>query len=202
MALAGKLGAVYLQTDAAPTAFTNEATTANTARTRYTITNTVKRYWSKGVALVVKVGGVTVTTGYTLEYAGGVVVFDVAQAVGAVVTVSGSYVVVAQAGGFFDWSLEPTMDTQEKTTFQSNGWKEYKTTIKGFTVSAEAFWGDERFFNTLGTELIIVLYVGVAAITRYEGYAVVSSDGISTAVDELIQETVEFTGDGPICYRW
>lgn len=201
MALAGKLGAVYVQTDAAPVAFTNEATTANTARTRYTITDTAKRYWSKGTAVVVKVGGTTVTTGYTLEYAGGVVVFNVAQAVGAVVTVTGAYVVLAQAGGFFGWSVEPTMDMQEKTTFQSNGWKEFEPTIKGFTGSAEAYWGDEQFFDALGTEVIVALYLNESTGLRYEGYAVISSDGISTAVDELIQETVDFTGDGPICYR-
>ena len=201
MALAGKLGAVYVQTDAAPVAFTNEATTANTARTRYTITDTAKRYWSKGTAVVVKVGGTTVTTGYTLEYAGGVVVFNVAQAVGAVVTVTGAYVVLAQAGGFFGWSVEPTMDMQEKTTFQSNGWKEFGPTIKGFTGSAEAYWGDEQFFDALGTEVIVALYLNESTGLRYEGYAVISSDGISTAVDELIQETVDFTGDGPICYR-
>lgn len=201
MALAGKLGAVYVQTDAAPVAFTNEATTANAARTRYTITDTAKRYWSKGTAVVVKVGGTTVTTGYTLEYAGGVVVFDVAQQVGAVVTVTGAYVVLAQAGGFFGWSVEPTMEMAEKTTFQSAGWKEFEPTIKGFTGSAEAYWGDEQFFDALGTEVIVALYLNESTGLRYEGYAVISSDGISTAVDELVQETVEFTGDGPICYR-
>ena len=93
------------------------------------------------------------------------------------------------------------MDMQEKTTFQSNGWKEFEPTIKGFSGSAEAFWGDEKFFLTLGTEVIVALYLNESTGLRYEGYAVISGDGISTAVDELIQETVEFTGDGPICYR-
>ena len=201
MALAGKLGAVYVQTDDAPVAFTDEATTANAARTRYTITDTTKRYWSKGTAVVVEVGGVAVTTGYTLEYAGGVVVFDVAQGVGAVVTVTGAYVALAEAGGFYNWSLEPSVDMQEKTAFQSSGWKEFESTVKGFTGSAEAFWGDDQFFTALGTEVIVALYLNEATGLRYEGYAVISGDGISTAVDELIQETVDFTGDGPICYR-
>jgi len=108
---------------------------------------------------------------------------------------------VAQAGGFFNWSIDPTLDMQDKTTFQSNGWKEFESTLNGFTGSAEAYWGDEQFFEALGSEVIVVLHVNESTGIRYEGYAIISADGIKLAVDELIQETVEFQGDGSFHYR-
>lgn len=202
MGIAGKVGAVYVQTADAPVAFTDEATTANATYTRYTITNTSKRYWSKSYAVTVKKNSVVQTSGFSIEYAGGVIVFDSALQPTDVVTVSGYYVTVSQAGGFFNWSLDAELETAEATTFASQGWKQFEPTLKGFSGSAEAYWGNADFFNKLGQEVVVVLYTDAGtAKNRYEGYALITSDGIETAVDALIQETIEFTGAGALYYR-
>lgn len=202
MALSGKVGAVYVQTADAPVAFTDEATTPNATYTRYTISNAAKRYWSKDYVVTVKKNTVVQTTGFTIEYVGGVIVFATALQPTDVVTVSGYYVNVSQAGGFFNWSLDAELETAEATTFASQGWKQFEPTLKGFSGSAEAYWGNADFFNKLGQEVVIVLYTDAgAAKNRYEGYAVITSDSIETAVDALIQETIEFQGSGPLYYR-
>lgn len=201
MALHGMMGAVYVQTSDAPIAFTDEATTADATLKRYTIADGTKRYWDKNTDVVVKKNNNTISTGFHIEHAGGAVVFDDALLVTDVVTVSGKCVTIAQAGGMFNWSLDLAVDTQEKTTFQSGEWREFETTMVSFTGSAEAYWGDDQFFQLLGEEMIIVLYVDKDGPAAYEGYAIFNGDGITTDVNELIQEEIEFTGVGPICYR-
>lgn len=199
--ITGKVGAIYVQTSAAPVAFTNEATTADAAKQRYTITNTAKRYWDKSTPVTVKVDGNTVTTGFTIEYAGGVVVFDVSQGT-AVVTVSGAYLTVSQAGGFFKWSLDLEQETAEVTTFQSSGWKEFMATLKGFSGSAEAYWGNSTFFDNLGQECVVVFYVDSgAAKTRFEGFAIITGDSLETPNDDIVQESIDIQGTGPLYFR-
>ena len=78
MAIAGKLGAIYVQTDRQAVAcdfigfdansagvfdFTDEATTANDDYTRYNITDQAKRYWIPTYQVTVKKNGSTITTG-------------------------------------------------------------------------------------------------------------------------------------------
>ena len=201
MALHGMMGAVYVQTSDAPVTFTDEATTADATRKRYTITDVTKRYWDKNTDVLVKKNNTVITTGFHIEHAGGAVVFDEALLATDEITVSGKYVALEQAGGMFNWSLDLAVDTQEKTTFQSGEWREFEATLVSFTGSAEAYWGDDRFFQLLGEEMIIVLYVDKDGPAAYEGYAIFNGDGITTDVNELIQEEIEFTGVGPICYR-
>ncbi|MDA8212160.1 MAG: hypothetical protein M0021_09825 [Clostridia bacterium] len=201
MALQGKLGAVYVQTSAAPVAFVDEATTADAAKKRYTITNTAKRYWDKNTAVTVKKDAVVQTTGFTIEYAGGVVVFDTALTT-EVITVSGSSLTVAQSGGFFNWSADMGADMSDITTFMSSGWKEFQSALKEWSGSAEAYWGDSSFFDKLGTEVVVVLYADSgAAKYRFEGFAIITGDGIEANVDDVVQEGIDFQGVGPLYYH-
>lgn len=201
MALAGKVGAVHVQTSAAPVAFVDEATTGDAAKKRYTINNAAKRYWDKNTAITVKKNAVVQTSGFTIEYAGGVVVFDVALTTEAI-TVSGSSLTVAQAGGFFNWSADLGAEMSDVTTFASNSWKEHIPTIKEFSGSAEAYWGDDTFFNKLGMEVVVVLYADAgSAKIRFEGFAIIIGDSIETSVDAVIQESINFQGVGPLYYR-
>jgi hypothetical protein len=139
---------------------------------------------------------------YTIEYAGGTVCFNEPLEPGNVVTVSGNSVSVTQSGGFFNWSLELTADTSDVTTFISNGWKENLPNIKSFTASAESYWCDASFLKNIGKEVIIALFVDTTSnLNRYEGYAVLSSDEIELAVDDIVNESIEFEGTGQIYYR-
>lgn len=200
--ISGKVGGVFLKTTDAPVIFTDEATTPDLSLTRYTITDTTKRYWDKNSAVIVQVNGEVQASGFDIEYCGGVVVFNEARDSEDDVLVSGSTVAVEQHGGFFSWSAELGMDTSETTTFMSNGWKEFIPSIKEFTASAESYWGDEEFFSRLGQEVVIALYVDTTSSkARYEGYGIINSDGVEAAVDDVVNDSIEIQGIGALYYR-
>jgi hypothetical protein len=200
-AISGKVGAVYTQTTASSSAFTDEATTDKGDGLTFEIDDSTKRYWDKDTAVSVSVNATPVTTGFSIEYAGGRIVFDSDQS-GNTVIVSGASFTVSQTAGFFNWSLSKSADMPECTTFGSGGNKEYQPTLNSFIASAEMFWQDEDFTDRLGDDIIVVLYTDTGvALTRYEGFARISSDNISQNVNELIQESIEFQGNGKVYFR-
>ena len=202
MSLSGRVGAVCIETVAQPVSFTKKPTTADATFTRYRINDSSRRYWDKKQPVTVYVNDQEASGNYKLEHCGGVIVFKTPLTAQDVVTVSGKSVAVAQRGGFFNWSCELSADTADITTFQSGGWKENLPNIKGFTATAESYWGDAEFTQSLGKEVIIALYVdNTSSKRRYEGYAVISSDNIEAAVDDVINETIEFEGTGNLYYR-
>jgi hypothetical protein len=202
MPLAGKVGAVFLQTEAEPVAFIKESAAGNLQRTVYTIENEACRYLDKNAPVVVYVNDMVVSGGFTVEHLGGVVRFLTPLLEGDTVTVSGKSVKVDQAGGFFNWSAELAADTAEVTTFASDGWKEYLPAVKGFAASAESYWADGRLSERLGREIIVALYLDAGpGKKRYEGYAVIASDSIELAADDVVNEGIEFEGSGNLYYR-
>lgn len=203
MATAGKVGAVLVQTSDAPIAFLDEPMTANADRTRYTITDATKRYWNRYADFVVEVDGTPITSGYSIEYAGGVVVFEEALEVGEVVTVSGEYVQVEQLAGFFNWSLSVNNKTIDVTAYESGEWEEFVLATKNFTVNAEKYWYVDKTFPTLvGQDVIIVCYTNFGAPkTRFEGWATLGQVDINSPVNEIINERLSLTGKDGIYYR-
>ena len=203
MAITGKVGAVYTsEAGIAPIVFVNEPTTADAQFKRYQVTDPDFRYWEPAEPVTVSVGGNAVSSGFTLERAGGFVEFEEARAPGDVVTVSGQALTLTQAGGFFDWSVDGDGDDEEATTFQSQGWKEFVRTLKSWSGSADAYWGSERFFDSLGHLIVVKLFIDSgAAQSCLEGFALVSGDGIEAPVEGLVQESVDFTGTGPLYLR-
>lgn len=203
MAISGKIGAVYVSdVNTAPVAFTDQATIADVAYRRYQVANVAYRYWPLNVAITVKKNGSIITSGFTLERAGGFVVFDAALLATDVVTVSGQALTLVQCGGFFNWSVDMKAELQEATTFASGGWKEHVLTVEGWSGKAEAYWGDDRFFKSLGEILVVKLFVDSGASQRcFEGFAIVTSDSIETSVDKIVSEKIEFEGIGPLYAR-
>lgn len=203
MALAGMVGAVYVSdVNTAPISFVDEATTPDAEYKRYQVTNPAYRYWPLDEPITVEVDGVPVTTGFRLERAGGYVVFDTARVPLEEVTVSGKALTLIQAGGFFNWSIDGDGDDAEATTFASGGWKEFVRTLNGWSGSAEAYWGDKRFFDSLGEIIVVKLFVDSGpSQSCLEGFALINGDGIEGPVDGLVQETVDFTGTGPLYLR-
>lgn len=187
MAIAGKVGAVYVSDiDAAPVSFVDQATTDSGDHKRYQVTNPAYRYWPLDEPITIEVDGAPVTTGFTLERAGGFVVFDVARGALEVVTVSGKALTLIQAGGFFNWSVDGDGDDVDATTFESGGWKEFTRVLTGWSGSAEAFWGDERFFKSLGEILVVKLFVDAGPSQDcLEGFALINSDGIESVSTTL-----------------
>jgi hypothetical protein len=116
--------------------------------------------------------------------------------------VSGKALTLIQAGGFFNWSIDGDADDAEATTFESGGWKEYKRALVGWSGSAEAYWGDTQFYDSLGKTVVLKLFIDAGPSQKcFEGFAIINGDGIESPVDGLVQETVEFTGTGQLYLR-
>lgn len=200
--ISGKVGGVFIQTKTSPIEFTDEATTADLSLRQFKIMDTAKRYWDKYTPITVTVNGEVQTTGFEIEYCGGVIVFDAAKDADDIVLVSGKSVIVEQHGGFFNWSAELGIETPETTTFMSNGWKEFIPAIKEFSASSESYWGDEEFFSRLGKEVIISLYVDTTSSkARYEGFGIIKSNSVEVAVDDVVNESIEIQGVSALYYR-
>jgi hypothetical protein len=203
MAISGMTGAVYVSdVNTAPVSFSDKPCTGDTERKRYQVNDSSLRYWDPDTPVLVEVNGASVSTGFTLEHAGGFVVFNTALGVDDTVTVSGKSLTLVQAGGFFNWSVDGDADDAEATTFASQGWKEFKRTLIGWSGSAEAYWGDTQFYDSLGKTVVVKLFVDAGPSQKcLEGFAIINGDGIENPVDGLVQETVDFTGTGPLYIR-
>jgi hypothetical protein len=198
MAIAGKVGSIYMKTTDVAATFTDEAMT-NIDNATWRITDDAKRYWDKATAVTVTVDA-TPETGITIDYVGGRITFDTPLAGTETVLVSGKYWTVSELAGFYNWSLDIVADLEDSTTFADSGWRAYTPTLKGFNISAESFWQDDKFIDRLGEEVVVALYVNEASDYRYEGFSHIESDSISHPVDALIEESVTFTGDGELYY--
>ncbi len=202
MAIAGKVGAVFLQTETQPVPFTKERAVGNAQRTAYTIEDETIRYLDKTSPVIVYINDVATSSGYIVEHLGGVIRFISPLDAEDTVTVSGKSIKVDQAGGFFNWSAELAADTADVTTFASEGWKEHLPAVKGFTASAESYWADGRLSERLGREIIVALYLDTGTNKkRYEGYALIAGDSIELAADDVVNESIEFEGSGNLYYR-
>jgi hypothetical protein len=205
LAITGMTGAVYVSdVNTAPVSFNEESCIGDATRKRYRIDKEDFRYWDPDAPVWVQVNGVPIAAGFTLEHAGGFVVFDetLILDVEDEVTVSGKALTLIQAGGFFNWSIDGDGEDAEATTFASQGWKEFVRTLKGWSGSAEAYWGDTQFFDSLGEIVVVKLFVDAGpAQDCFEGFAIINGDGIEAPVDGLVQETIDFTGTGPLYLR-
>ena len=117
------------------------------------------------------------------------------------VTASYTYWVVAQAGGFRNWSFSLTGDTAERTDFSSSGWKTFVGILKGWTGSAEQFWLNEKWSDELANLVIVKFYEDVSNTLRYEGWARLSGVDVSSAVDTLIMSPITLQGTGVLSYE-
>lgn len=204
MAIAGKVGAVYVSdVNTAPVSFTDQATTKDATLKRYQVTNATYRYWPLDANITVKKNGTVITSGFTLERAGGYVVFDTALADTDVVTVSGTALTLVQCGGFFNWSIDAKAKAQDVTTYASNGWAENIVSVKNWSGKAEAYWGDKQFFDSLGNIIVVKLFIDSGASQRcFEGFAVISGDSVDNQVDSIVKESITFDGTGPLYMRF
>ncbi len=204
MAITGMTGAVYVSDVSTPSVQIGDTTCSQCAEDpkRYLISNPLYRYVDPTKPVLVTVNDAPLNEGYIIEYAGGYIEFAEELAPGAVVNVTVYYLTLIQAGGFFNWSIDTETDEAEVTTYASGGWKEFLRTLKGWSGSAEAFWGNEQFINSLGQTVVVKLFVNKGVSQDcFEGFAVITGDGIETPVDGVVEESIDFTGTGPLYIR-
>lgn len=197
-AIAGKIGALYIPTTGTSVSFTDEACTDSGDHTTYYITNDVKRYWDESSALTVKVDG-NAETAVTIEFAGGRIIFDTPLAGIETVTVSGKYYAMSEEGGIANWNIDIEIELTEVTSLGKT-WKEYISTLKGWSLSAEKSWFDGAFISKTA-KIAVALFVDEASDIRYDGFCKLSNDGIEDPVDDKVTEALDFTGDGGLYFN-
>jgi hypothetical protein len=202
----GRLGAVYLASiGAGTTTFTDEAMTANVAKTVYHITDPAKRFWDPASAVVVKYNAGAVTDYASIQYPGGAVTWAVTPGNSAV-TCSGKYLAVAAVGEVKGFTLDIAQEFVDTTTL-GDTMRENTPVFRGATVTVDRFYVDSTYFTEMTTAARIRcgfdLFVNYDAGTpandlRYTGYGVIASKSISTPVDGIIDEPLTITViDGP-----
>ena len=203
MATAGNVGGVFASTTDSTSTFTNQATTADTAKLRYSITDRTKSAWPIDSAVVVKKNGSAITTGFTIEYASGTVIFDAALTT-ETVTVGGAYQPVAECGGFYSWTLDAKTDVSKTTDFIAAraGWDTFMSLgVSGGTVTASRYWDDDGFRQRVGLPVLVSLYVDVATGAHWVAWALCDKSGLSADLGKLVDEPIGFTLVGPLCWR-
>ena len=198
-ALAGKAGAIYVWDGNASTTFTDEACTNSGDNTTYYITDDTKRYWDDGTTVTVEVDAVP-ETAFTAVYAGGRITFDTPLTGTEAVTVSGKYYTMEQQGGFTNWSLDQSSNLADSTAFEGNGWKTFLPTIGEFSVSAERHWFNGEFLSRT-SKCALALYIDYSNDYRFDCFAYLTSDSIECPTDDLVNESIEFAGEGVLSYN-
>ena len=140
------------------------------------------------------------TTGAEEPVAWGTVVGGT-TADGTVTWTCHSYSEVGQVCGFFSWGADNVCDMLPTTDYCDNGHKTYIAAVKGWTGSAERHWLTEDVLEWIGDNLIIKFYIDVDNSLRYEGWVIVDSHSITSAVDTLVNESINFQGDGILSYE-
>lgn len=208
--IAGYLGSVVI------------TSTPNVALTNYVLTDAgdhktfnvptadfaTKRYWDRTATFVIQtapdgVTWTTVTSGFTIRYVTGQVLFASAV-IGATPScrvLSGAYLPFSTFSNMKEWEITPAADLADSTTFGS-AWKTYVPTMLGGDIKLTQWYSDLTFSNqiTSNTAFIVSCLTGRNATERYEAFARLKGDDIKVATNALEEESLTYTADGQIYF--
>ena len=203
--LKGYNGAVYIAAQTSLT-LTNEACTDSGDDTTFYVTNAAKRYLDDTAAFTVEVddgGGWDPAPSYTLQHAGGVIVFDSPLGAGDIVRISGAYLPVAQVARATEWSLDIEKSIEQDTEFGSS-WESNVMLLGKASGSFKGNWQNGTWFTQLKSttpRMVVVLYTDTTQNMRYEFMALLNKDSVAAAVAGLVEEEVAFQSVGQVHYR-
>jgi hypothetical protein len=207
------------------TAFTNEPTTKLTANTVYQLNTDARRLLDPAVPVVVEVdadgaggGGYAVApaSSYVVDYLFGIITFLADQGAAALVRVSASYIPVVDLLGVTDWSITCSRTVLDDTTINNAaGVRTKKLGLKDVTGSLtlnELLTVDHdpgagalvlKSYLDNGTPLLLEVATGGK---RFRAWGLIESTEAGGSVDELVSNTVNFTGaaraTGLAGYSW
>lgn len=200
--LSGKIGAIYAASGAG-TAVDNEAVVLVGGVKSLANTNVIVSKVTSDIA-----GLVPITKSWYCTIQGSLVVTGGGTDTVYVTYawwVAGTYGVAGEIGivaGFFSWKADQKADALETTDYSDGGVRTYRVVgLKGWSGSAERHWLTELPLGWIGTLLVIKLYLDVGNTMRYEGWGVITGDGVTSAVDTLVNESISFQGSGVLTYE-
>ena len=170
---------------------TDASTTMTGTNTIYTITDVTKRVLDANTAVVVKVAGSPVTSGFVVDRLNGKVTF--ASAAVRTVTVSGKYVVLSTIVESKSFNFTGTRETQDITRFQQS-FREYEPLL--LTGTAELtlnYLTDSVFYAMLmNSEIKVLEYYPNDNLTPIRFYGLCTSNDITAPVEGIIEESISF----------
>jgi len=200
----GRLGAIYMaQYGAGATAMTHEATTANGPKTVFSITDEAKRFVDPDTAVVIDYNAGPVTSYSDIQYPGGIVTWGSTPGTLAV-TISGSYLPVAEVGQCKAWTLDFSTEMIDVTEF-GDTFRVMVPLITNGTATIEHFYADSVLFAEMistnarvGVDLFVEYSGTPADCKRYTGYGTLGSTNISVDAGGVVEQpfTINFS-DGP-----
>lgn len=150
-------------------------------------------------------GFTTVSTGFTINYPIGQIVFASALLGTAVVQVSsGSYLPSSFLAYCKTASPSLKADTTDITTFQNppSQWKQFMGNLLSGDIKLSLLWIDGTFLNHMSNNdlLIIKIFPGQNSNQRYQGYGLLNSDDIKSDVASVNMEDIDFTINGQLFF--
>lgn len=199
------------------TPFTNEPCTDLGIQVRYQIDTDAKRLLDPAVAVVVEVddgGGFVAADAddYDINFLFGIITFDPPLGSGDDVRVSGNYLPTTDTAAITDWNYTCSRSVLDKTAI-SDGADRVKLlglrdisgsiTINEFIDPALEF--DVDLFTKLTSD-VPTLFEREVDGKRFRAWILLESEEFTGGIDELIGETLNFTGaaqaDGGALYAW
>lgn len=206
MPLAGRAADVKI-TSLTGTTSTGEASTRSTgvgSGTGYVrINDATKRHWDPDSTPVLYLNSTAVSsTAYSVNYVQGIFQWLSGDPTTGTYTSDVEYLTASSVAGGREWSLGVEQDMFEVSTFGSSGWKQFQPNLVGASLSIGRYWNDSDFLDylTLDSRFLVELQISSTGGWRYEGFARVRADAITTSVDAIVGETVNLDIDGQLYY--
>jgi hypothetical protein len=190
----GRVAGVYAAAVGTPTAFSAKATTANAAKTEFTITDDTMRAWPLDAVIEVKYNGSVVTTGFVLQRAGGKVVFATTPGNNAV-TVSGTYSTVTECAGMYGWKRTATMKDQDITDFVAGAAGYEAWTAVGLeqnSLTCQSFWQDTTLQDSVGDLFYLKCFISSVTGERFEAWCYLESADADAGIGAVIESPLVF----------
>jgi predicted secreted protein len=106
-----------------------------------------------------------------------------------------------------NWSIDIEADMLETTNFDTSGWKTYIAGLKGWSGSFEAEWkvstdttGQKALQDALLGGTTVSLVLDVNGTNNYAGSAFISTESVSTPVDDVITVSFDYQGTAALTY--
>jgi len=159
------------------------------------------RYWDETAAITVKVGGSTVTTGFTINRLRGMVTFN--SAPGGAVTADGtrrSLLAFQKVFGLFDGKLRINGREIDTSSVDDSGWSSSMLSSRSWEITANAFYYDGAIPIDALTIKYLWKFYSVLATTPYcVGWgAITSMENLLANPNDAQKQNLTVKGQGEL----
>ena len=147
----------------------------------------------------------TITTGFTLYYPGGFVIFNapLGSSGSACRIHAGNYLTISLAGNAKSAEYQVNNNLIDITTMQGPSgtpWKTMLPTLNDASIKMNQWWTDNFYLNNLSNLLVLVMYSGANSNQRFQAYGYLKTDSMKIDVANANDESLDFTVSGPVTY--